>query len=114
MSLRQRLAEALRANLNALLDKVREDNAERPPDDARANPSQVRAPDEVAQAYANLELPYGAELAAVKKQYRRLMGRYHPDRHHNDPGKARIANEVAAELTRAYDLIVVWLQRRRG
>jgi len=33
------------------------------------------------------------------------MKRYHPDRHSSDPDKVRIANEVAAALTDAYDTL---------
>ena len=56
----------------------------------------------LAGYYANLDLPYGADLAAVKAAWKRLMKKYHPDRHVQDPAKRQAANELAAELTRAY------------
>ena len=121
MGLRDRFYEAVRAHwatvalrdtLNGLLDKVREDSGARP-SDGREGSSVPGSPEEVGQAYANLELPYGAALPEVKKQYRRLMGKYHPDKHHREPLKADVANELAAELTRAYDTIVAWLERRQ-
>ena len=59
-----------------------------------------------------LELPMGSDLAAVKSQYRKLMGRYHPDRHHRDPDKLEISNRLAAEITRAYDTVVAHLESR--
>ena len=127
MGLRDRFYEAVRAHwatvalrdtLNGLLDKVREDSGARPSDGregpgSTASGSSVPGSPEVGQAYANLELPYGAALPEVKKQYRRLMGKYHPDKHHREPLKADVANELAAELTRAYDTIVAWLERRQ-
>ena len=56
----------------------------------------------LAGYYANLDLHYGADLAAVKAAWKRLMKKYHPDRHAQDPAKREVANELCAELTRAY------------
>lgn len=116
----RRFYEVLRANLNALLDRAAERERagarEREAfDDPLAGDESRRPPGwdrEIAQHYANLELPYGADLGAVKKQYRRLMARYHPDRHHRDPEKAAVANRLAAELTRSYDALVEHLGRK--
>ncbi len=56
----------------------------------------------LAGYYANLELPYGANLAAVKAAWKRLMKQYHPDRHARDPAKREVANALCAQLTHAY------------
>ena len=56
----------------------------------------------LAGYYANLDLPYGADAAAVKVAWRVLMKKYHPDRHAQDGDKRELANELCAELTRAY------------
>jgi DnaJ-domain-containing protein 1 len=61
-----------------------------------ASASQVR------QWYANLELSPGANAAAVETAYARLIRRYDPDRHRNDPAKHRAALELTRSLTRAY------------
>src|SRR5512140_1901298 len=50
-------------------------------------------PDELRLAYAALEVPYGADLATVRKSYRTLMRKYHPDRHTESPEKQRAATE---------------------
>ncbi len=66
-------------------------------------PSPKPAEDPVlAGYYANLELPYGADLAAVKAAWKRLMKQYHPDRHAQDPAKREDANALCAQLTDAY------------
>lgn len=52
--------------------------------------------------YANLEIPYGSDLSRVKAAWKDQMKRYHPDRHSQDPEKRKVANELCAELTRAY------------
>lgn len=58
---------------------------------------------EVRRFYANLELPLGASVDEVKAAYRRLMRRYHPDKHSKDPEQARAATVLAQELRQAYE-----------
>jgi DnaJ-domain-containing protein 1 len=62
-------------------------------------------PDELRLAYAALEVPYGADFATVRKSYRALMRKYHPDRHAGSPEKQKTATELAQKLTSAYALI---------
>lgn len=57
----------------------------------------------LAGFYANLELPYGADRAAVRAARRRLLSLYHPDRFQNDPAKARLANDLVQQLNHAHD-----------
>lgn len=64
---------------------------------------------EIRRYYANLELPIGASADEVKAAYRRLMRRYHPDRHATDPARAKVANELAQELRRAYEGLMAHL-----
>ncbi len=66
---------------------------------------------EVRRFYANLELPIGAPLDEVKAAYRRLMRRYHPDKHHADPERAAAANRLAHELRAAYEGLLRHLSR---
>lgn len=56
----------------------------------------------IEQYYANLEVEVGSDLETVKRAYRRLMRRYHPDKHAGDPEKYRNATVLAQSLTRAY------------
>lgn len=63
----------------------------------------AEAPPEIRRFYANLELPDGASLDEVKAAYRRLMRRYHPDKHHGDPERAAAATRLAHELRQAYE-----------
>lgn len=75
----------------------------RGPGSSRArNPS---TDEELRRAYAALEVPFGADFATVRKSYRVLMRKYHPDRHTGSPEKQRAATEVAQKLTLAYELI---------
>ncbi len=71
-------------------------------DTAGKRPPPVPTQDPVlAGYYANLDLPYGANLAAVKAAWKSLMKKYHPDRHAQEPVKHQVANELCGELTRA-------------
>lgn len=59
-----------------------------------------------ARAFAVLELPVGADATDLRRSYRRLCRRYHPDRFDAEPGKRAAATELLAEINRAYDLLV--------
>jgi hypothetical protein len=66
---------------------------------------------EIRQAYARLEVPFGSDLETVRKAYRQLMRRYHPDRHAQDPERERVATEIAQKLTVSYNILVDYLER---
>jgi DnaJ-domain-containing protein 1 len=61
--------------------------------------------DDLRRAYAALEVPFGSDFATVRKSYRALMRKYHPDRHTSSPDKQKAATELAQKLTLAYKLI---------
>ena len=67
--------------------------------------------DEVAAAYAALEVRPGADFDTVRKAYRTLMRKYHPDRHTSSPDKQKTATEIAQRLTEAYKLLEKRLRR---
>jgi DnaJ-domain-containing protein 1 len=70
-----------------------------------APPPSPKVGKEVRQAYAALELPVGADFEAVRKAYRALMRKYHPDRHATTPEKQKAATELAQKLTHAYAIL---------
>jgi DnaJ-domain-containing protein 1 len=61
--------------------------------------------DEIRRAYAALEVPFGSDFATVRKSYRALMRKYHPDKHAGSPEKQKAATELAQKLSAAYQLI---------
>lgn len=67
--------------------------------------SSTSSDDELRLAYAALEVPFGADFATVRKSYRQLMRKYHPDRHTASPDKQKAATELAQKLSQAYELI---------
>ncbi len=57
---------------------------------------------ELAGYYANLEVPYGADLETVRTSWKRLLAKYHPDLHSSDPQKQHVATELTKGLNTAY------------
>lgn len=60
---------------------------------------------EMAKHYETLSLANGAEFAEVKKAFRALMRKYHPDMHAGSPGKQKAASELTKQLTVAYNAL---------
>ena len=52
--------------------------------------------------YEVLELPYGSDFQEVKKAYRRLLKKYHPDLFHGNIEKQKTAQKVTEEINEAY------------
>lgn len=65
----------------------------------------------LAEYYANLEVPYGADLETVRAAWKRLLREYHPDRHSQNPEKQHLANELVQKLNHAYQELEKHLQK---
>lgn len=106
-NLRERVGEGAKRNLNAILDAV--EDFESRGGFAQMLNQELDALEggekPLRQYYANLEVDYDADLDTVKKNYRRLMRRYHPDKHSDDPEREKLATELSQELTRAYQVV---------
>lgn len=126
MSFKDRFNRAMRANLNELLDRVAEfeqsgglKNVVGPLveelgfDPGAMSPPPPRGEKTIREYYANLEVPYGSDLETVKESYRRLMRKYHPDKHSKDSDTEALATELTQELTRAYRAIESYLKTGR-
>jgi len=59
----------------------------------------------VQKAYAALEVRQGADFETVRRSYRNLMRKYHPDHHTGSPEKQKAANDIQLLLTEAYKLL---------
>lgn len=133
----KRLTRLARAELNDLSDRLARADAkrrgERPRGEARgearegdgssgqgpraaARPQTTppRWPREIRAAYAALELPLGAGRDEVRAAYRKLLARYHPDRHQAEPEKLATANELTRRIREQYELLDRWLAQRAG
>jgi DnaJ-domain-containing protein 1 len=74
-------------------------------------PSRSAPGDEIRRAYASLEVPPGSDFETVRKAYRTLMRKYHPDRHAQSPDKQKAATELAQKLTQAYKVLEKHLRK---
>jgi DnaJ-class molecular chaperone len=115
MGLFERISRLARAELNHLLDGSEPDinqpdyhsgddawssstrpSAERPTRSARE-------PTQRELDFAALELDPSSDQDAIRKAYRRLLKRYHPDRFNDDPEREAAANELTRRLREAYE-----------
>lgn len=81
---------------------------------SRTEPRPGRAhafPREVRAAYAALELPLGAPRDEIDAAYRRLVARYHPDRHAQSAHLQSVATELTVRIREARDLLLSWLDQ---
>ncbi len=62
-------------------------------------------PESLRADYANLEVPFGADSETVRRSYKRLVLRYHPDRHAGDPEKLRVATEITKKVNQSFERI---------
>ena len=125
MSLKDRIGRGMRANLNGLLDRVAEFEEQGgfrrivdpiveelgfDPGPAPGAPSGEKT---IREYYANLEVPFGSDMETVKESYRRLMRKYHPDKHAESAEMEAMATELTQEITRAYRAIESYLSTGR-
>jgi DnaJ-domain-containing protein 1 len=57
------------------------------------------------QDYANLEVPFGADIETVLKSYKHLMMKYHPDKHSGNAEKQRVALEITKKINESFERI---------
>jgi DnaJ-domain-containing protein 1 len=81
---------------------------------ARSRPEPEFADAALRRDYATLEVAFGAPLSDVRKSYKRLLHKYHPDRFSGDAEKQALANEVTQRLNEAFDRIEKRLRDRPG
>ena len=71
---------------------------------SRSSRSSAFPKDDLAQHYKTLDVEYGADATTVKKSYRKLMRKYHPDLH-QDPRKKKAATNLTVKISAAYAAI---------
>lgn len=82
--------------------------------DRRGSTASARPPESLRGDYANLEVPFGADIETVRRSYKRLMLHYHPDRHGGDPEKLRVATEITKKLNESFERIRAFQEHRGG
>jgi len=73
---------------------------------SRGAPPPRQPPDQSLRAdYANLEVPFGADIDSVRRSYKSLMMKYHPDKHAGDTEKQKIALEITKKVNESFERI---------
>jgi DnaJ-class molecular chaperone len=83
----------------------------RPPPRTPPPPRTAAGDSAIRKAYAALEVPAGSDFETVRKSYRRLMRKYHPDLHGGTPEAQRAATDLTQRLTQAYKTLEKHLRR---
>ena len=52
--------------------------------------------------YKILELEYGANFPSIKKAYKKLLKKYHPDLYQTKPEKQKVAQKITRQINEAY------------
>jgi DnaJ-domain-containing protein 1 len=81
---------------------------------SRGPQSPPRPPEALRGDYANLEVPFGADIETVRRSYKRLVLYYHPDRHAGNPEKLRVATEITKKLNQSFERIRAVQERTGG
>jgi DnaJ-domain-containing protein 1 len=95
-------------------DPPREGSSARSSAGARPEPPRRTAAGDnaIRKAYAALEVQPGSDFETIRKSYRRLMRKYHPDLHRGSPEAQRAATDLAQRLTESYKLLEKQARRR--
>jgi DnaJ-class molecular chaperone len=106
------LAEEIERRRQAREEVEQATSRTRRPEPRTPPPRRTAAGDEaIRKAYAALEVPAGSDLETVKRSYRRLMRKYHPDLNAGSPEKQRAATDLSQRLTEAYKTLERHLRR---
>ena len=68
---------------------------------------------ELARCYQVLDLPFGAPMEQVTRQWRAYLKKAHPDRHANDPAKEADATVLTQQLNDAHQKIKLAWERHQ-
>ncbi|MCM8776219.1 MAG: sulfotransferase [Candidatus Omnitrophica bacterium] len=77
-----------------------------------AQPPRRDPQEHLRKDYENLEVAFKSDFETVKKQYKSLLRKYHPDRFDQDPEKYRPATEVTKKLNESFNRIKEYHEHR--
>ena len=84
------------------LEREEDDYAKRQAEDEKfERPSSLLNKEE--QYFSYLEMERTEDFDAIKKQYRKMMKKYHPDRFQGNEKQKKIAQQITRQLNEAYD-----------
>ena len=80
---------------------------DRPAGAGRGHSRQPEPPvdESLRQDFKNLEVPFGSDIETVRRSYKELILKYHPDKFASDPEKQRTALEITKKINESFDRI---------
>lgn len=81
--------------------------------DGRRRPAASTVPEGLRADFQELGVPFGADAAACKAAYKRLLKIHHPDRHAGHPGNMKKATEKSARINASFRRIEEWRETGR-
>lgn len=71
-------------------------------------------PEMLRPDYINMEVPFGTDFNIIKKAYKKLIIKYHPDKNSNTPESLHMATEKSKNLNISYQKIKAWELAKTG
>ena len=89
------------------IDEFLKTGHNRQPSSANSRPvKDIPVPEGYKQDFINLEVLPTASLEEVRRSYKKLLRKYHPDRHADNPQKQQMATRITQKLNASYQRIV--------
>ncbi len=89
------------------IDEFLKTGHNRQPSSANSRPvKDIPVPEGYKQDFINLEVLPAASLEEVRRSYKKLLRKYHPDRHADNPQKQQMATRITQKLNVSYQRIV--------
>ena len=73
-----------------------------------------RPPEMLRPDYKNMGIPFGTDFNIIKKAYKQLIIKYHPDKNSNTPESLHRATEKSKKLNISYQRIKAWELAKKG
>ena len=107
MSLFSRIKRIVTSEIESLKDSSRhsslsEDRSSKGLFNEKSSPSPSLFTAKELEYYANLEVPAGAHFDEIKRSYKELLKKYHPDKFHRDQ-RTEFAQTITQKLNEAYE-----------
>lgn len=81
---------------------------------SRQRPAASTLNEDLRPDYATLEVPFGSDIEVVKRAYKTMILRYHPDKFAGNPDKQRIATEITQKVNQSFERIRTRLEAGRN
>ena len=101
MSIFSRVKKIIKSNINSFIDNHKKIEEKR--SNYKTFHNNQGFDNKEAEYYANLEIPYGSSFEEIKKSYRSLLKKYHPDLYAQNIKNQEYAEEITRKLNESFN-----------